>query len=130
MYEQVELYIRSNPNYAKGGAGAASEPKISDDDLLSHVEGALSLIGQVLTLNSLQKQDSSYVESSAEQTASIGHLAQAFEKMVEDSADGVGSFKDAKVRQDFVSAFGSLAAGKDDNVCPDGVSFAALRSFV
>jgi hypothetical protein len=57
LNEQVELYIKSNPNYAK-----KTKPAVSDEELQDRIFGSFKLIEQIRIIHSLLKYDDDFVE--------------------------------------------------------------------
>lgn len=88
MVDQIELYIKSNPNYANKNTA----PQISEQDVHARVVAAFRLVGQLRTIHSLLQTDSSFVEIAENHRAALEGLANSFNAFVNKSNSGVDSF--------------------------------------
>ena len=60
------------------------------------------MMAQAQLLKALSEEDSSFVEASEGERASLDVLVQCFEKMAEDVNSGSKSFQNDKYREEFV----------------------------
>lgn len=92
--------------------------------------GSVSLVANVNNLNAIILEDSSFVEASDAERASLKAVVDTFAAMNEQAASGTAAFQDDQASSAFISTFSKLAAGDSDSVIEDGVSFADLKSLV
>lgn len=59
LQDQMDLYIKSNPNYAT----KTEVVQISEKDVHNRVVSALNLLGQLRTIHSLMQADGGFVET-------------------------------------------------------------------
>lgn len=124
LQDQIELYIKSNPNYAN----KSDAPRISEQDVHNRVVAAFRLVGNMRTIHALLQADSSFVEISDSQRAALDGLANAFNTFVARSNSGVDSFQNQSHIGEFAEHFAALAAGAEG--ATNGVSFKDLRHFI
>lgn len=120
----MDLYIKSNPNYAN----KVEVSQISEKDVHNRIVSALNLLGQLRTIHSLMSAESDFIESVDAQQAAMASLMHAFDHMVNHTKHGINSFKDHTPINDFAHLFAHLASGSDE--LHQGIVFKDLRSFI
>ena len=124
LQAQIDLYIKSNPDYANKNTG----PQIGEQEVHDRIVSAFSLVGQMRTIHALLQSDSSYVEISENQRAALSSVHSAFDRMVEATENGEDSFKDQSHISSFAHLFAALATGSES--VSSGVPFSELRAFI
>ena len=97
LQDLCDLYIKSNPNYEN-----KQEAQVDQQEVAQHVEDALRILANAQVLKSLSDEDSSYVEATSAERASLNAVLMSFDKMVEDAKQGSQSIQDDQYRNDFV----------------------------
>lgn len=105
-------------------------PAISEDDVRKAVTGALTLVGQALSLNGLITEDSDLIEASSEQMYSVASVVSQVYNIQKAGERGSESFCQGTSIQDFANTYTNLAMSSEDKICDEGVSFADLNSFI
>lgn len=121
LQELIDLYMKSNPDYANKGKAS----QITQEDVQRAVTDSLRQVAQLLTLQGLAREDSSFVEGQAEHMKAVCHIAQA----VEAASQGSKSFQETGDSA-FVGLCAKLAQGGDEKVCEDGSTFGGVADFL
>lgn len=116
LKDLCDLYMKSNPNFNKKEKVAA----ITQIDVCKAIGKALTRVSRVLTLADMINQDSSVVEASEQQIASIKAMAASV------SASDFQQTEDSEL----LTRFASLAHDSDKLVCEDGVSYKELGALL
>lgn len=121
---QIDLYIKSNPDWATKNAG----PQLGEKEVHDRIVDALRLIGQMRTLHHLINHDHSLVEFNETQRAALSGVHQAFDNMLNATSDAHGAFQDQSHIGAFAHFFASLANGSEN--VSSGIPFNELRVLI
>lgn len=126
LEELCRLYIESNPDYDTKNKKQA----LTEEDIRKSVVDSVSLVANVNNLSAIILEDSSFVEASDAERASLQAVVDSFSAMRESTSQGTATFQDGEASSAFITTFTKLASGDSDSVTEGGVSFADLKSFV